>query len=62
MLSVNPDLTWQDLRDLLRQSADKIDSSNTDPIGKWNGDFSKWYGYGRLNVEAAVEAAHNFTL
>jgi len=64
MLSVNPFLTAEDVRDILRNTAVKIDFANTDPIGQWvdnDGDgvaeFSQWYGYGRIDAEAAVQEA-----
>ena len=54
MLSVDPNLTWIELRDKLRQTARKIDPYNLDPNGQWVDGFSWWYGYGRLDIEAAV--------
>ena len=57
MLSVNPSLRWSDVRDILRATAKK----QADGIGHkkdWKGGFSKRYGFGRLDVEAAVRAAH----
>ncbi len=64
MLSVNPFLAWTDVRDILRRTAVKIDFANTDPTGQWvdnDGDgvneFSQWYGYGRIDAEAAVREA-----
>jgi hypothetical protein len=57
ILSKNPALTWQQLRDLLCQTAVQIDTGNTDPEGKWVMNFSQWYGNGRLDIEAAVAAA-----
>lgn len=70
ILSANPNLTWVEVRDILRSTAEKIDAANTDINGEWvdiNGDrvsdsgldpyFSNWYGYGRINAQAAVEAA-----
>jgi hypothetical protein len=72
MLSANPNLTWVEVREILRGTAEKIDAANTDPVGEWidvNGDlvsvsglpphFSNWYGYGRINAEAAVEEAQD---
>jgi subtilisin family serine protease len=59
MLSVNPKLRWCDVRDILRTTAKK----RADGIGRkkdWKGGFSKRYGFGRLDVEAAVRAAHVF--
>jgi subtilisin family serine protease len=68
ILSVNPALTWIQVRDILRSTADKIDFNNTNSIGKWvdkddDGvkEFSQWYGYGRLNVYNAVKSAEGIT-
>ena len=66
MLSINPQLNWVQVRELLRSSAEKIDSANTDPFGQWSTDtsgnpvFSQWYGFGRVNARAAVEDARDF--
>lgn len=71
MLSANPDLTWSEVRDILRDTAVKIDPNNSDPTGRWrdqNGRisthpayadpfFSEFYGYGRTDAEAAVKRA-----
>ncbi len=68
MLSINPQLNWVQVRELLRNSTIKIDAANTDPIGQWSTDaagdplFSQWYGYGRVDAAAAVEAARDFDL
>lgn len=68
MLSVNPQLNWVQVRELLRNSAVKIDATNIDPVGQWNTDgsgnpvFSQWYGFGRVNAAAAVEEARDFGL
>jgi hypothetical protein len=53
LLSVNPNLTWREVRDLLRDSAEKIDPANGryDPSG-----HSPWYGYGRVNAHRALLA------
>ena len=60
MLSVNPALTWEQVRDLMRATAVQIDAGtiagapNTyDP----STGHSEWYGYGRLDAHAAVLAA-----
>jgi len=54
LLSVNPDLKWQEVRDILKQSCDKIDPNG----GNYNTDgWSRFYGYGRLNAETAVTLA-----
>ena len=71
MLSANPQLRWDEVRDLIRMTAVKIDPGNTDPVGRWrdvNGlistdagyagpNFSEFFGFGRLNAAAAVQAA-----
>ena len=72
MLSANPDLTWIQVRDILRDTAVIIDAANVDPVGQWldiNGNpsvasglapvFSNWYGYGRINALAAVQEAQD---
>jgi hypothetical protein len=62
MLSVEPALTWIQLRDLLRGTAVIIDPANADPIGQWVGGFSQWYGFGRLDVNDAVQGADGYDL
>ncbi len=65
MLSINPQLNWVQVRDLLRNSAVKIDAANTDSIGQWSTDgggnpiFSQWYGFGRVDAKAATTLAEN---
>ncbi len=73
VLSANPDLTWIELRQILRETAEKIDAGNTDPIGQWLDAFgvpsvssglpavySQWYGYGRIDASQAIDAALSF--
>ena len=61
MLSVEPTLTWIDLRDILRNTAEKIDAGNNDPDGQYNADGFSWkYGYGRLDILEAVKGADAF--
>ncbi len=64
VISANPSLNWIQVREILRTTAVRIDSANTDPTGQYvdnDGDgvaeFSQWYGYGRVNVGAAVAKA-----
>jgi len=70
VLSANPRLTWVEVREILRSTAVKFDTTNTHPIGRWldeNGNpsndsgrppvFSRWFGFGRLNADAAVRTA-----
>lgn len=74
VLSAKPELTWVEAREILRNTAVKFDLGNNDPVGRWldaNGDpvnvsmlpavFSQWYGYGRLDANAAVAAALAYT-
>ena len=54
MLSVNPDLTSTEVKEILRDTAEKIDqaSGNYDPQG-----HSTWYGWGRVDAFEAVKEA-----
>lgn len=56
VLSKNPSLTWTQVADILRGTADKIDP--------WSGTYnsaghSPYYGYGKVNAHQAVLAAAN---
>ena len=64
VLSVRPDLRWDQVRDVLCDSAARIDATNGSETGAWQDldgdghpDFSRWYGSGRLDVAAAVRRA-----
>ncbi|WP_429885832.1 S8 family serine peptidase [Geoalkalibacter halelectricus] len=64
ILSARPNLSWVQVRDILRQSCARIDAAQANAIGQWQDldgdgliDYSRWYGAGRLNVEAAVGLA-----
>jgi subtilisin family serine protease len=71
MLSANPQLRWDQVCDILRNTAFKIDPENTDPAGRWRDgagristhpDYagplvSEFYGYGRVDAAAAVRQA-----
>jgi subtilisin family serine protease len=52
MLSANPDLTAQEVKSILRSTADKIGSASE----YYNGHSPK-YGYGRINADRAVAEA-----
>jgi subtilisin family serine protease len=54
MLSVNPDLTPQEVREIIISSAQKI--GNVDYIAGWN----RKYAYGKIDAYAAVLAAKNY--
>ncbi len=54
MLSVNPDLTWQQVKEIIKNSCDQIDAE----MGGYDANgHSPFYGYGRLNALKAVENA-----
>ena len=56
MLSMNPRLNWQEVRDVLRNTAARIDSANAD----WDAlevGHHIWYGFGRVNAFDAVDEA-----
>ncbi|MFJ4293627.1 proprotein convertase P-domain-containing protein [Cupriavidus sp. NPDC089707] len=63
ILSANPLLTAQEVRDILQATADKIPDHNPDPqlgnrFGAYNGDgHSQWFGFGRVNAFQAVTEA-----
>lgn len=74
MLSVNNRLTWMEVREILRGTAEKIDPNNTNAVGRWRDEanristdpgytgpvFSQFFGYGRINAAAAVSAADSY--
>lgn len=54
VLAVNPDLKWQEVKELFKRACDKIDPQG----GDYNtAGHSPKYGYGRLNARTAVELA-----
>ncbi len=63
VLSANPDLTAQEVRQVLQQSADKIVDSDADPqLGLRKGTYEAngrcdWFGYGKVNAAKAVQVA-----
>ncbi|MGB7443836.1 MAG: S8 family serine peptidase [Coleofasciculaceae cyanobacterium] len=63
VLSVNPELTAQEVKKILEETADKIVDSEPDPqLGMRLGTYdtnghSQWFGYGKVNAFKAVQAA-----
>ena len=53
IISANPELTAAEIRDILRETADKIDPLN----GLYRDGHSIYYGYGKVNAYRAVRAA-----
>jgi subtilisin family serine protease len=56
MLSVNPSLRWNEVGDLMKSTADRIDAAK----GNYRKNYSIRYGYGRVNAAAAVAAAKSY--
>jgi subtilisin family serine protease len=56
MLSVNPSLRWNEVGDLMKATADRIDAAK----GDYRKKYSVRYGFGRVNAAAAVAAAASF--
>jgi subtilisin family serine protease len=59
--SMDPTLTWDEVRAILQRTAVKIDFGTTDPDGLWRdtdgdgvADYSNWYGFGRVDADRAV--------
>jgi subtilisin family serine protease/subtilisin-like proprotein convertase family protein len=63
ILSANPDLTAQEVKQILQDTADKIIDDSPDPQlrlnhGRYdNKGYSQWFGYGKVNAYKAVKAA-----
>lgn len=64
ILSARPELNWIQVRDILRQTCVRIDAAQANAIGQWQDldgdgviDYSRWYGAGRLDLDAAVAVA-----
>jgi subtilisin family serine protease len=56
MLSVNPNLTAEQVRAIMRDTCDKIDAENASYDDR---GWSEHYGYGRVNAAAAVRRAQD---
>jgi len=52
MLSVNPDLSWSEVRDMMRRSCDQVGGVTYDAEGR-----HERYGFGRINALKAVKSA-----
>ncbi|MEM1254130.1 MAG: S8 family serine peptidase [Cyanobacteria bacterium P01_H01_bin.21] len=63
MLSANPDLEASEVKQILQDTADKIEDSSPDPqlglaYGRYdNRGHSLWFGYGKVNAYKAVKAS-----
>ena len=71
MLEANNNLTWRDVKHILASTSDQIDPSRQKKyldvdqykwiINKAGYKHHSWYGFGKINGVAAVEAAKNYT-
>lgn len=64
VISANPALTAKEVKDILRDTADKIDDDATDlqlggPHGGYTNGHSRWFGHGKVNAQKAVAEAVN---
>ena len=57
VLTANPGLKWEQVRDLLGNTAFMVDATESDADGKWFQGRSKWYGRGRIDAGKAVREA-----
>lgn len=63
VLSANPDLTAQEVKQILQDTADKIVDPDPDPqLGLRKGTYgtnghSQWFGYGKVSATKAVQVA-----
>lgn len=70
ILSARPELDWDEVRDIIRESADRINVGNTNATGQWVdndsdgfAEFSQWYGFGRINAfQALCQATESIEL
>ncbi len=54
ILSANQDLNWEQVREIIKDTCDKIDPAGGDYDSEGH---SIYYGYGRINAEKAVKKA-----
>ncbi|MBT9310628.1 S8 family serine peptidase [Leptothoe kymatousa] len=65
MLSANPDLSAAEVKQILQDTADKIEDTSPDPqlglaYGRYdNRGHSLWFGYGKVNAYRAVKACRD---
>lgn len=63
VISENPELSASEVKQILQETADKIEDSEPDPVlGFTKGSYddnghSKWFGFGRVNAARAVQRA-----
>ncbi|MEZ5658241.1 MAG: S8 family peptidase [Burkholderiaceae bacterium] len=57
MLSVNPELTWRDVQQILARSARKNDPADTGWTTNFGLNFNPKYGFGVVDAKAAIDLA-----
>jgi len=62
VISANPELTAPEVREILQETADKIEDRTPDPIlghrkGSYDNGHSEWFGHGKVNAANAAGAA-----
>jgi len=63
VISANPALGAKEVKQILEETADKIEDPNSDPVlglnkGSYDdGGHSEWFGFGRINAASAVQRA-----
>lgn len=63
VLSTRPDLSLRDLKRIVHTTATPVDPHDPGWIRNRNGRrFNWWYGFGKIDAAAAVDAATNWTL
>ena len=66
MLDANPNLTWRDVRHILVETAERVDTGDSDFYSDWSMNdggyyFSRSYGFGNIDAGAATAAATSWT-
>jgi subtilisin-like proprotein convertase family protein len=71
MLEANSSLTWRDVKHILATTSVQVDASRTKTLSgvlqyAWvtnaaSHKFHNWYGFGKVNAAAAVDAAKSYT-
>ncbi len=63
VISANPQLTAAQVKQILQETADKIEDAQPDPVlgntkGTYDGNgHSEWFGFGKVNAASAVQRA-----
>lgn len=59
MLSINPCLSPDNIKDILINTVDKINPNNN---YTYTDGWNEYFGYGRINAKTAIEAVNNITI